>query len=64
MGLRRFQSSGATKFVLYHPHFVAVKAAAQQGEYLIAKQIFHYSEVFNTTVDKCVENSRPGVANF
>jgi len=64
MGLRRYQSSGATKFVLYHPHFVPVKAAAQQGECRMAKKIFRYSEVFNTTVDKCVENPRPGTANF
>jgi hypothetical protein len=60
MGLRRYQSSGATKFLLYHPHFVAVKAAAQQGECRIAKKIFRYNEVFNTTVDKYVENARPG----
>ena len=64
MGLRRYQSSGATKFVLYHPHFVRVKAAAQQGECRIAKNIFHYSEVFNTSVDKFVENLRLGTANF
>jgi hypothetical protein len=64
MGLRRYQSSGATRFVLYHPYFVPVKAAAQQGECRIAKKIFRYSEVFNTTVDKFVENTRPGTANF
>ena len=64
MGLRRYQSSGATKFVLYHPHFVQVKAAAQQGECRIAKEIFRYREVFNTSVDKFVENSRPDMANF
>ena len=64
MGLRRYQSSGATKSVLYHPHFVRVKATAQQGECRIAKNIFRYSEVFNTSVDKFVENSRPGAANF
>ena len=64
MGLRRYQSSGATKSVLYHPHFVRVKATAQQGECRIAKNIFRYSEVFNTSVDKFVENSRPGTVNF
>ncbi len=64
MGLRRYQSSSATKFVLYHPHFVRVKAVTQQGKCRIAKNIFRYSEVFNTSVDKFVENSRPGTANF
>jgi len=43
---------------------VPVKGATQQGECRIAKKIFRYSEVFNTTVDKYVENSRSGAANF
>jgi len=30
----------------------------------MAKKIFRYSEVFNTTVDKFVENAHPGTANF
>jgi hypothetical protein len=40
------------------------QSAALQGECRIPKKIFRYGEVFNTSVDKFVKNSRPRTANF
>jgi hypothetical protein len=40
------------------------QSAALQGECRIPEKIFRYGEVFNTSVDKFVENSRPRTANF
>jgi hypothetical protein len=40
------------------------QSAALQGECRIPEKIFRYGKVFNTSVDKFVENSRPRTANF
>jgi hypothetical protein len=64
---RRFPSSGAARFVLYHPDFAAVKTTlprAGQEACRTPEKIFLRHENFNICVDKLVEIHHPLTANF
>ncbi len=64
---RKFPSSGAARFVLYHSSFAAVKItmlAGGQDACRSPQKIFLLRKVFNTNVDKLVEIPCPRTANF